>query len=238
MLSLNFYYKINYQIKRKAGLNVFYYYCLDRLKHPFVQSQKKKYRKLHQLYLKSKKNTTDYFSINAYYWNYIIKENFKNFSYMEIGSYEGNSVSYILKNFSPKKVYCVDVWEKDKNYKGINKQNFDNFKFNMKEFEGRFSFFKEGSDNFFEKNSDYFDIIYVDGTHESHQVHKDINNAWNFLNLNGIMICDDYFYGNLYTGLDEDVPATAINKFLKKKKNELKIICINNNQIFIKKILD
>ena len=56
MLSLNFYYKINYQIKRKASLNVFYYYCLDRLKHPFVQFQKKKYRKLNQLYLKNKKN--------------------------------------------------------------------------------------------------------------------------------------------------------------------------------------
>ena len=238
MFSRNFYYRIKYQLEKKAPLRVFLYFFLDRILHPFTKSQKKLHRNLHRNFLKKKQTTTDYFSINAYYWNYIIKENFKNFSYMEIGSYEGNSVSYILKNFSPKKVYCVDVWEKDKNYKGINKQNFDNFKFNMKEFEGRFSFFKEGSDNFFQKNSDYFDIIYVDGTHESHQVHKDINNAWNFLNLNGIMICDDYFYGNLYTGLDEDVPATAINKFLKKKKNELKIICINNNQIFIKKILD
>ena len=50
------------------------------------------------------------------------------------------------------------------------------------------------------------------------------------------MICDDYFGGNLYTGLDEDVPATSINQFLKKHNKKLKILCVNNNQIFIKKI--
>ena len=30
--------------------------------------------------------------------------------------------------------------------------------------------------------------------HEAPQVYKDINNSWNFLNINGIIICDDYFY--------------------------------------------
>ena len=108
----------------------------------------------------------------------------------------------------------------------------------MQEFMGRFSFFKDTSDNFFLKNRESFDIIYVDGTHEALQVERDINNSWKFLNLNGIMICDDYFYGNLYTGLNNDVPATSINKFLKENKNKLKILCVNNNQIFIKKTLN
>ena len=76
MFSRNFYYKINYQIKRKANFNVFFNYILDRLKHPFVQVNKKKYRKLHQAYLQNKRTSTDYFSINAYYWNSIIKKNF------------------------------------------------------------------------------------------------------------------------------------------------------------------
>jgi len=235
MLSINFYYKINYQIKRKANFNVFFNYVVDRLKHPFIQSNKKKYRKLHQAYLQNKRTSTDYFSINAYYWNHIIKKHFKEISYLEIGSWEGNSALYVLKNHKTKKVYCVDVWDKDINYQELYAKNFKNFLFNMEEFKGRFSFFKERSDDFFLKNTENFDIIYIDGIHDALQVDRDINNAWNFLNLNGIMICDDFFYGNLYSKLDINVPATSINQFIKKHNKKLKILCVNNNQIFIQK---
>ena len=93
----------------------------------------------------------------------------------------------------------------------------------MEEFKGRFSFFKERSDDFFLKNTENFDIIYIDGIHDALQVDRDINNAWNFLNLNGIMICDDFFYGNLYSKLDINVPATSINQFIKKHNKKLKI---------------
>ena len=50
------------------------------------------------------------------------------------------------------------------------------------------------------------------------------------------MICDDFFYGNLYSGSNEDVPATSINKFIKKQQNKLKVLCVNNNQVFLGKI--
>ena len=118
---------------------------------------------------------------------------FKKFSYLEIGSWEGNSALFILKNFSTLNVVCVDIWEKNNE---INKY-FENFKFNMEEFKNKFSFFRETSDNFFIKNKEKFDVIYIDGSHKSTQVYKDINNAWNFLNIGGILICDDYFYGNI-----------------------------------------
>ena len=137
---------------------------------------------------------------------------------------------FILKNYSTINVACVDIWE-DNNE--IN-ENFENFKLNMSEFKNKFSFFRETSDNFFIKNKEKFDVIYIDGSHESMQVYKDINNAWNFLNAGGILICDDYFYGNIYTE-SNDVPAETINKFI-KEKNNLKIICVNNSQIFLKKI--
>lgn len=47
------------------------------------------------------------------------------------------------------------------------------------------------SDNFFEKNTDKFDIIFIDGMHEAHQVYKDILNSLNVLNKGGIIICHD-----------------------------------------------
>ena len=71
---------------------------------------------------------------------------------------------------------------------------------------------------------------------DSVQVYKDINSSWDRLNLNGIIICDDYFYGDINLNTSSDLPANAINQFLFEKKNNIKIVCVNNTQIFIKKI--
>ena len=38
----------------------------------------------------------------------------------------------------------------------------------------------------FENNQNYFDLIYIDGDHETNQVHKDINNSWKILNKGGL----------------------------------------------------
>ena len=237
MFSRNFYYRVKYQINKKAIFDVFYQYFVNRLKHPFNKNQKKKLKRLHQKYLETKRTSTDYFSINAYYWDLIINKNFKEFSYLEIGSWEGNSASYILKNFKTKKVFCVDVWDTNNDSPKQEERNrFESFIFNLKKFKERFSFFKGTSDKFFKNNNQKFDVIYIDGWHEANQVYKDINNSWDCLNVNGIIICDDYFYGDIKNNLVNNLPANAINKFLFENKNKLKVICVNNTQIFFKKM--
>ena len=205
--------------------------------HPLVSKKKRKFTKKHKIDLNNKKTTTDYFSINAYYWSTILNKNLNNFSYLEIGSWEGNSALYILKNFMTKKVVCVDIWDLyDDNYKEEHLKRFENFKYNLKEFEKKFSFFKNTSDKFFEINREKFDLIYIDGSHEAQQVYKDISNSWACLNHNGIIVCDDYFYGNIYSNTNQDVPALSINRFLRENKDMIQIICVNNTQIFLKKI--
>ena len=237
MFSRNFYYRIKYQINKKAIFDVFYQYLVDRFKHPLNKNQKKKLKRLHQKYLETKRTSTDYFSINAYYWDLIISKNFKEFSYLEIGSWEGNSASYILKNFKTKKVFCVDVWDTNNDSPKQEERNrFESFIFNLKKFKERFSFFKGTSDKFFKNNSQKFDVIYIDGWHEANQVYKDINNSWDCLNVNGIIICDDYFYGDIKNNLVNNLPANAINKFIFENKNKLKVICVNNTQIFFMKM--
>ena len=47
------------------------------------------------------------------------------------------------------------------------------------------------SDEFFEQNSEYFDVVFVDGLHEANQVERDIVNSLKFLNPNGYIICHD-----------------------------------------------
>lgn len=47
------------------------------------------------------------------------------------------------------------------------------------------------SDAFFETNSTQFDVIFIDGLHEHHQVYKDITNALKWLSPEGFIVCHD-----------------------------------------------
>lgn len=47
------------------------------------------------------------------------------------------------------------------------------------------------SDVFFSQNTEKFDIIFIDGLHEAHQVWKDILNSLNALNPGGVIMCHD-----------------------------------------------
>ena len=51
--------------------------------------------------------------------------------------------------------------------------------------------FTMGSDDFFKQNKKTFDIIFIDGLHESPQVHRDIINSINALNDGGAIILHD-----------------------------------------------
>lgn len=237
MFSKTFYYRLKYQISKKATYQVLYQFILDRLKHPFNYKIKKQKKEEHKKYLTSKKSTKDYFSLNAYYWDLVINKNFKKFSYLEIGSWEGNSAMFILNNFNTEKVTCVDIWDLHHDAgKDEQIRRFNNFQSNLDEFNGRFSFYKNTSDEFFTNNREKYDVIYIDGWHEAPQVYKDICNSWNCLNIGGIIICDDFFYGNIKNNKEINLPADSINRFILENKNKLKILNVNNTQIFIKKV--
>jgi len=47
------------------------------------------------------------------------------------------------------------------------------------------------SDEFFKQNKKTFDVIFIDGMHESEYIERDINNSLNALNDNGFVICHD-----------------------------------------------
>ena len=89
---------------------------------------------------------------------------------------------------------------------------------------------------FFLENENKFDLIYIDGSHTKTQVLQDLMNSWKILNNNGIIICDDLFYGNIYQKINKDIPIEAINDFFQTNKKNIKVLCVNNNQVFFKKI--
>ena len=230
MFSFNFYYKLRYLVIQNTDFIIIFKYIINRLNHPFIRHLKKKEKLKTLINFKKNKLTQNYFSINSYYWKKIIEGNFKEFSYLEIGSFEGSSALFVLKNFITTKLYCVDSWN--------DKFEFKRFIHNLNKFKKKYEFFKQTSDNFFSKNSKKFDLIYIDGSHLKSQVFKDIKNSWKILNVGGLIICDDYFYGNIYKKVNKNIPIEAINKFYSQKKSKIKVLCVNNNQIFLKKIKD
>jgi predicted O-methyltransferase YrrM len=206
----------------------------SKIKNIFIRSKIKYEKKKHKIILSKKIISNDYFSSHAFYFYNLLTKLPKNFKYLEIGSYEGNSALYVSVNFPESDVTCVDLWEaveeyKDKDFNIIEK----NFDYNLKGL-SNINKIKSTSDNFFSKNKIMFDFIYIDGNHKFDYVFRDCENAWIFLNKGGFLVCDDYIWDYYKELLDN--PCYAINSFIKKKNKEIKILSVTNSQIFIKKI--
>ena len=59
------------------------------------------------------------------------------------------------------------------------------------------------SDEFFKKNKEFFDLIFIDGLHHYDQVKKDINNSLSILNKGGVVLLHDCLPSNVF---DQAVP--------------------------------
>ena len=228
--------KIIFLIKSKCPIEIVFLFLYIKIKNFFLKKKIKKYKLSHRELLKHKKITNDYFSLNAYNFYICLSRIKKNFKYLEIGSYEGNSALFIANNFKNcDLIYCLDTWkgsDEHINYDSkIIEKNFDN---NLKDLKNICKI-KDNSDNFFLQNNNKFEVIYIDGSHLSSQVYKDCLNAWSVLQTNGFLICDDYIWSH-YKKI-EDNPCFAINAFLRKIKNQYNLFIVSNNQIFIKKII-
>ena len=226
--------KVYFLYKCKSSLLVIYIFLFSKIKNIFIKSKVKYEKKKHKIILSNKIISNDYFSAHAYYFYNLLIKLPKDFKYLEIGSYEGNSALYVSTNFPKSSVTCVDLWEGVEEYEGkdfsIIEKNFD---FNLQGL-NNINKIKSTSDNFFIKNKIMFDFIYVDGNHKFDYVFRDCENALRFLNKGGFLVCDDYIW-NYYKEL-LDNPCYAINSFIKEKSGEIKILSVTNSQIFIKKI--
>ena len=224
--------KLFFLYKSESPFIVIYIFLISKIKNIFLKLKIKKEKRNHKIVLSKKIISNDYFSPNAYYFNNLLKKLPKDFKYLEIGSYEGNSALYVAINFPNSNITCVDLWEGVEEYKGKNFNIIEkNFDLNLKGLDN-VNKIKSTSDDFFVKNKIMYDFIYVDGNHKFDYVLRDCENAWKFLNDGGFLVCDDYIW-NYYAEIKLN-PCFAVNKFL--KTNKVKILFISNSQIFFQKI--
>ena len=210
---------------------------LKFLKYRFISSLIKKKIKKKLIFdefkeLITKKDFSTFWFLNNYkvFGNFLPKDFNKKFKYLEIGSFEGMSALFVLNFWKNSNVTCIDTWETSADKSQILNYNFKNveekFDLNLK----NYSHLKIKSSsasalkNFKEKNL-FFDLIYIDGSHNGKDIYDDAKASFEILNINGLIIFDDII--NIYNEI-EIQPHHAFEKFYHMNKKKLKILYLKN----------
>jgi len=176
--------------------------------------------------------TQNWVDPNAPNWKKVLKEYIgkPNIRALEIGSFEGFSAIWFLKNIlthSTSTITCIDIF--------IEKDYEDRFDHNilLSGETNRVLKIKANSQiilRSLELNS--YDFIYIDGDHRAQAVLIDAILSWDLLKPGGYLIFDDYEWRK--DGKPDDIPRTAIDTFISYFKNNIRLIT-TGWQLIIKK---
>ena len=170
---------------------------------------------------------TFWFLNNLEIFNYFLPRDYnKCFYYLEIGSYEGMSLLYVLERYKNSKVTSIDLWNDYDIELSFNK-NINNYS----------NLIKIKSDSIIalrelNKKNKKFDYIYIDGLHEGTHVIVDAIEAFKLLDINGIMIFDDFMQDDKNISYQS---YEGIFYFLELFKKEIKILYFQNILVLKKK---
>jgi hypothetical protein len=198
--------------------------------------------------LNDKQFSTDWFSPNIPQWILAFEKIHIDFSKpikaLEIGSFEGMSALFILETFPNCHLTCADTWQGAAEHHdqsspvymedfSINVMNA--FDANLSNYHSRITKFCGTSFQFLSTLAEdsRYDLMYIDGSHDSEDVIQDAFLGFKHLNKGGIMIFDDYFWGDFYKKPLQN-PAGAINSFLKIKQGEYRLVAVYG-QLIIQK---
>lgn len=174
---------------------------------------------------------------------------------LEIGSYEGRSTCWMIETLSPRnevEVSCVDSWSG-----GEEHQKGGAYEASMPDVERRFNSniaiasakaahkvtvkkYKNLSniglaDVIAEHREPYFDLVYVDGSHQAPDVLTDSVMAFQVLKVGGVMMFDDYVWRSDPHILHQ--PKIAIDSFLNVFQEKMQILHdLTIRQLYARKI--
>lgn len=132
----------------------------------------------------------------------------KKLRYLEIGVWEGRSAVYMLDNYE-----C--------DYTGVELNPQPHLLYNLKNYPK--TLIIGDSRMVLKILRGYWDLVYIDGSHEYDVVKQDISNSWPLLEEGGILLLDDY-------GMDD--VKKAVDEFIKTVDHE---VILTNWQIAIRK---
>lgn len=183
--------------------------------------------------------TEQWFSTGELTWPDLIQFLPSRKKFLEIGSYEGRSSVWIIENMMEQgsNLFCIDTWEGGEDHGGIDMESVeDRFHSNIaiaqERFPGRNVYsFKSSSlqtlaaMNGTGEHSESFDFIYIDGSHTARDVLTDACLAWPLLKPNGVLVFDDYLWGNPRDILHR--PKPAIDAFINIFAESIQVVALN-----------
>jgi predicted O-methyltransferase YrrM len=179
---------------------------------------------------------------------------------LEIGSYEGASGCYLIDTLAAEReieLHCIDTWEG-----GLEHKPGGNAQTNMQTVEALFHqniqksvnsspnkvdlFIHKGFSDveliklLAEGKANYFDFIYIDGSHQAADVLADAVLGFKLLRKNGVIAFDDYLWQeDLPYGTDPvRCPKFAIDAFTNIYCRKLRLIRAPLYQMYVEKISD
>jgi hypothetical protein len=201
--------------------------------------------------------SADWFSRNQENWDRIL-DDLEPKRILEIGSYEGMSTSYIIEKTAvhrPVEIHCIDTWEG-----GVEHQEGGSAVANMSAVERTFrsnvgkcveqaphpvdlhthkcfshqALCKLIADG----REEYFDLIYIDGSHQAPDVLTDAVLGFKLLRTGGILIFDDYLWEEPLPGGPDPVrcPKPAIDAFVNLNIRNLNVLRAPLYQLYARKI--
>ena len=218
--------KIIFLYKSKAIFPIFRIFIKKKLTNFFIKKKIKNQKRKHQIFLQTKNITHDFFSSHSYNFNQVLKK-FNYFSYLEIGSFEGNSALYVAHNFQNSEIHCVDNWTQS------NIQPAENdivLPENTKE-----EFIKNTYDNkniiihdndIFEVDKTHIsdvDLFFYDALKDEETISKTIEYFYECFSDTCILIFDDANWDGIILGTNEGIEkmnATVLYRKLIKNKIE------------------
>lgn len=174
---------------------------------------------------------------------------------LEIGSYEGASACYLIDKLATKKeieFHCIDTWDGGIEHTNIDmpsveKRFINNIQTAMKAATNSVELVthKERSDLALSRlissgKKNYFDFIYIDGSHQAPDVLCDALLSFRLLRKNGVIAFDDYLWQEtLPYGTDPiRCPKMAIDAFTNIYCRKIRILNTPLRQIFVQKTDD
>jgi predicted O-methyltransferase YrrM len=192
--------------------------------------------------------TQDWFSHNIPVWEQLVKLLPERKKFLEIGSFEGRSMVWTVENMMEDdgEIYCIDTWEgSEEHTNGELNGAEDRFNHNrqvlMGKFERRHITRQKGTS--IEQlaqwltpsgvHPEIFNFIYIDGSHIAKDVLTDACMAWPLLKQGGLMVFDDYLWGESRDILHR--PRFAVDVFTNIFAESLDIVHIGHQFVVRKK---
>jgi predicted O-methyltransferase YrrM len=196
--------------------------------------------------------TTDWFTRFKGVWEQILTRHPPS-KMLEIGSYEGRAACFLIETCAAEReveLHCIDSWEGGMEHDASQMSQVE------QRFERNIALARAGAPEpvafhkhkslshpalvklLAEGKAGYFDLIYVDGSHQAPDVLMDAVLSFQLLKVGGVMIFDDYLWSHEPAGRQDfyNMPKPAIDAFLNIFQRKMAVLSAPLYQLYTRKI--